>query len=389
MNTSLASPRTLVAAAFVAASSLALSGCPKPAPEGDDLFRVAVNGVPGGALLSAWGGGGQAVFLAGGFVSVDPARLAGTGMSAGRLVEYAPGRFTTRCRTDAALWWVHGVVTNNVTTEVWAAGDGGTVLRYRNGNCEVLPLGITFPEGAPTLWGLWAQAPDDVWFVGGSPQPTGPKGVLLHYDGARFERVEGLPEFARTENLYKITRSGDQYAIVGSGGVALAGTGRAFAAIETGVMTTDNRLFTASCADSVCVAVGGVAAGLVLTGTSGPASLRVNPQLAGVSGLNGAWAQDAQNIFVVGVNGFTMHVRPSSFAFFQSYAAPSRTFATLHGVGGNRNVVLAVGGELDDRSSTQRAVVLVRGDDAESFSFDGRTYNAEGSLRRSLGGSGQ
>jgi hypothetical protein len=33
--------------------------------------------------------------------------------------------------------------------------------------------------------------------------------------------------------------------------------------------------------------------------------------------------------------------------------------------------------------------VLVRGDDAETFTFDGRAYNAEGSLRRSLGGSGQ
>ncbi len=389
MNTRLTSPRSPLAAAFIAACSLSLAACPGPVPEGPDLFRVAVNGVPGGALLSAWGGGAQAVYLAGGFVGVDPARLAGTGMSAGRLVEYGPGRFTTRCRTDAALWWVHGIVTNSVTAEVWAAGDGGTVLRYRNGACEVLPLGITFPEGPPTLWGLWAQAPDDVWLVGGSPQPTGPKGVLLHYDGARFERVEAIPEFARGENLYKITRGGSQYVIVGSGGVALAGTGRAFATIETGVMTTDNRLFTASCADSVCVAVGGAASGLVLTGDAGPASLRVNARLSGASGLNGVWAQDRDNLFAVGVNGFTMHMRPNGPGIFQSYVAPSRTFATLHGVGGNRSVVIAVGGELDDRSATQRAVVLVRGDDAESFSFDGRAYSAAGSLRRSLGGSGQ
>ena len=44
-------------------------------------------------------------------------------------------------------------------------------------------------------------------------------------------------------------------------------------------------------------------------------------------------------------------------------------------------MVIAVGGELDDRSTAQRGVVLVRGDDAETFSFDGRTYNAAGTLR--------
>lgn len=389
MNLTTASLRALFASALTVTASLALPACPGPAPEGPDLFRVAVNGVPGGALLSAWGGGAQAIYLAGGFVGVDPARLAGTGMSAGRLVEYGPGRFTTRCRTDAALWWVHGLAANGVATEVWAAGDGGTVLRSRNGSCEVLPLGITFAEGPPTLWGLWAQAPDDVWFVGGSPQPTGPKAVLLHYDGVRFERITSLPEFARTENFYKITRSGDQYVIVGSGGVALLGTGRAFSAIEANIMRSDNRLFTASCADAVCLAVGGIGSGLVLASTTGPAGLRVNSQLSETAGLNGVWAQDAQNIFVVGVNGFTMHVRPNPYGYYQFYPAPQRTFATLHGVGGNRNVVIAVGGELDDRSTAQRGVVLVRGDDAETFSFDGRTYNAAGTLRRSLGGAGQ
>ncbi len=383
-------PRSALAAtSLVALSSLVFSACPAPAPEGDDLFRVAVSGVPGGSLLSAWGGGAQSIFLAGGFVGVDPARLAGTGMSAGRLVEYGPGRFTTRCRADAALWWVHGVASNGVATEVWAAGDAGTVLRYRGGACEVLPLGITFAEGPPTLWGVWVHAPNDVWLVGGSAQPTGPHGVLLHYDGSAFERITSLPEFARAENLYKITRTGDQYIIVGSSGVALLGNGRTFSSIDANVTASDNRLFTASCADAVCLAVGGVASGLVLTSTTGAADMRVNPVFDGLTGLNGVWGQDALNFFVVGVNGFAMHVRPTPFGSFQRYVTPARTVATLHGVGGNRNVVIAVGGELDDRSSMQRGVVLIRGDEAENFSFDGRTYAAVGELRRSLGGSGQ
>ncbi len=383
--------RRAAAMSLIAGFSWAMSACPAPPPEGDDLFRVAVNGVPGGSLLAAWGSPatGASVFLAGGFVGVDPARLAGSGMSAGRLVEYTPGRFTTRCRADATLWWVHGVARAGASPEVWAAGEGGTVLRYRDGRCEALPLGITFAEGPPTLWGVWAEAPDDVWLVGGSAQPTGPKGVLIHYDGRAFERVDAVPEFARGENLYKIARDGDRYVIVGSGGVVLQGTGRSFTGVEASLTTSDNRLFTASCASSVCVAVGGVATGLVLASTSGPAGLRVEPGLGGGPGLNGVWVRDPANIFVVGTGGFTMHMQVGGFAGYRSYTAPARTQATLHGVGGNAAVTVAVGGELDDRSTSQRGVVLVRGDDAERFTFDGRAYDAAGTLRRSLGGSGQ
>jgi hypothetical protein len=383
--------RSALRTALIATCATALTACPSPAPEGEDLFRIAVNGVPGGALLSVWGDPSNKAFLAGGFVGLDPARLAGTGMAAGRLVEYGPGRFTTRCRADAALWWVHGLTRDSAATEVWAAGDSGTVLRYRNGACEVLPLGITFSEGPPTLWGLWAQAPDDVWFVGGSAQPTGPKGVILHYNGTAFERVTALPEFARGENLYKITRSGERYLIVGSGGVVLVGGAQGFSSIESPIATRDNRLFTASCAGALCVAVGGIASGLMLTSSTGPANLRVESSVGLGGGLNGVWVRDPQNIFVVGAAGFTMHMRPSSFAGFSAYQSPLRTQATLHGVGGNPNgnVVLAVGGELDERTTAQRGLVMVRGDDAEAFTFDGRTSNAAGTLRRSLGGAGQ
>lgn len=382
--------------AFAALGARSLTGCPGPEPEGDDLFRVAVSGVPGGSLLSVWAppsADSGPAFLAGGFVGVDPARLAGTGMSAGRLVEYTPGRFVTRCRADAPLWWVHGVEgPGGSVREVWAAGENGTVLRYRDGRCETLPLGLTFPEGAPTLWGLWAQAPDDVWLVGGSAQPTGPKGVLLHYDGRAFTRPGLVPERARGENLYKIARSTDRYVVVGSEGVAFVTDGASAQEIPTGVTAADNRLFTASCDGAFCAAVGGVASGLVLTTFMGPDSLRLNGEVSPAGqlpGLNGVFVQDAGNVFAVGVGGFTMHFGMRFPRGWVSYVAPRRTEATLHGVGGHRAVVLAAGGELDERTPMQRAVVLVRGDASAQFTFDGRAYAAQGALRRSLGGSGQ
>lgn len=379
----------------IALGAFSLSGCPQPPPDGADLFRVAVNGAPGGSLLSVWGPADHpgTLYVAGGFVGVDAARLAGTGMSVGRLVEYTTGAFTTRCRTDAVLWWVHGIPSPTAAPrEVWAGGENGTVLRYRDGRCETLPLGLTFPEGAPTFWGLWAQAPDDVYLVGGSAQPTGPKGVFVHWDGTRFSRVDVVPTRARTENLYKITRVGERYLVVGAANVAFTTNGLGDAReATTGVSSSDNRIFTAHCRDVLCMAVGGAAAGFVLRSTSSGADFRVEETVGNgaLPGLNGVYIQDPSNMFAVGTNGFTMHMAQRGFGDVISYAPPPRTQATLHGVGGDSVRLMAVGGELDDRTPMQRTVVLVRGDERDTFTFDGRTYNALGTLRRSLGGSGQ
>lgn len=279
--------RVLVATALLTLSAAALPACPGPEPEGADLFRLAVNGAPGGSLLSVWGPRAYAgsLWLAGGFVGVDPARLTGTGMSAGRLVEYTSGRFTTRCRANAVLWWAHGVERNGATPEVWAVGEGGTVLRYRDGACETLPLGITFAEGPPTFWGVWAESPTDVYLVGGSALPTGPKGVLVHYDGASFTRITALPEAARGENLYKITRAASRYLVVGSGGTLLrvGDRGAEVTALSAPINSSDNRMFTVSCFGASCFAVGGVASGFVLRGSPGA---NVFPRLESLTGLS-------------------------------------------------------------------------------------------------------
>ena len=113
---------------------LCVLACPgPPAPTGGpDLFRVAVSGSPG-ALLSAWGDRSASegpIFIAGGFLGVDHALL--TDGTVGRLVEYSPGSFVTRCRTDEVLWWVTGVNDADGLT-VFAAGENGRVLKYHNG----------------------------------------------------------------------------------------------------------------------------------------------------------------------------------------------------------------------------------------------------------------
>lgn len=123
--------QTLVTASFaVTTAAFALARGPD-GPDPDtrpDLFRLAVDGLPGGALLSVYGDAtaGRA-YLAGGYVGVDPARL--DGRPPGRLLVYrAPGTFRTLCTADAVLWW-----TAAVDGAPWAAGERGRVVRYREG----------------------------------------------------------------------------------------------------------------------------------------------------------------------------------------------------------------------------------------------------------------
>lgn len=380
---------SLAALAVIGAMSLA---CPGPPPEetSTDLFRVAVNGAPGGSLLAVWGDpNGRRALLVGGFVGVAPERLGAN--PAGRLVEYRNGAFITRCTTDQVLWWIDGRTDEGVTT-VYAVGEGGRVLRYDGGTCVNVDTGLTFAEGPVTWWGVLVRGARDVWAVGGSAQPTGPRGVVAHYDGTAWRRVADVPGRAREENLYKIARvSDDEMLIVGAGGVALRASAAGLREVPVSVRASDNRLFTASCRDDgTCFAVGGAGSGLMLVGEPlGDAGMSSAPLGEELSGLNGVWVQDRANVFAVGVNGTNLHTNGLS-----RFVGRASTPATLHGVGGwstpEETVVLAVGGELGEPTTTQRGVVLVRESASRAvYTFDGRTFTAEGELRRSVGGRGQ
>ncbi len=362
-----------------------LLGCETAAPPaGPDLFRVAVSGVSGGSLLGVWGDGAtSSAFIAGGYVGVDRALV--TDGRVGRLVAYTAGRFETRCATDATLWWVHGVRAMGELT-VYAVGDDARVVRLRDGRCETLTVDVPWPAGRPTFWGVYARRPDDVWMVGGSVRPDGPRGVVVRYDGERFTQVVDLPVEARDANLYKITAGRDgALMVVGANGLVLRYDGTRWARLPATVRDEDDRLFTVSCVEGRddCYAVGGAGSGVLLRGDA--TRWESVATLGDPPGLNGVWAQDDEHVFVVGVGGYTAVVGGA-----RPYVPTRRpTAATLHGVGGFTGVAIAVGGELDERSASQRGVILVRGDDAARFTFDGVVFEATGDLRPSSGGGGQ
>lgn len=360
--------------------------CGGVTPSGPDLFRVAAEPA-GGALLSVWMDA-QAPsplgYLAGGYTGVERARV--PDMLAGRLVEYTTGSFRTVCRTDTVLWWVTGVRSSSGgALTVYAAGEGGRVLRYRDGRCETLSIGGEGPRAQATLWGALAVGENDVWFVGGSAIPGGPTGVLLHYDGSTFTQESTLPAAAMRQNLYKINPDGEGgLYVVGAAGVVLyrARGATSWAQLTIDARPTDNRLFTVSCAStgSSCFAVGGAGGGMVLTGARDAwrsVDLLSGEDVGDFPGLNGVWVDGAGNAYVVGNSGFTAYIDANS-----AYRPPvALTSNTVHGVAGDARVVIAAGGELGTYSEAQRAVVLVRGDSSSSFRFDGVPFTPRGRAR--------
>lgn len=361
--------------------------------EGPDLFRLAVNGAPTGSFLSVRGSALRpAAYLTGGFVGVDHARLPANGV--GRLVEYTTGSFRTLCQSDEVLWWTVAVLDAEGSSEViYAVGEGGRVLRYRDGACEVLRVDVAYPESAPTFWGIHGRSSDDLWLVGGSSLPDGPKGVLVHYDGSTFRQEPALPPEVAGRNLYKIDGAVDgRLYVVGEGGLILVRDPRtrAWSRVASDVTRGDDRLFTISCPRSApyeCWGVGGQGTALVISGNQ--AGFSTAPYFSDLSGLTGVWVQDPRNVWAVGIDGLTMHFDGHVNGRVNYHPTAPLTTAMLHGVGGRDSVILAVGGELGTPTPAQRGVILVRGDESERFLFDGQVYAATGSLRRTVGGFNQ
>jgi len=349
-----------------------------PTPVASNLFRVAINGAPGGALLGVWVSPIDAsAYVCGGYVGVDPARVPAGG--AGRLLGYQNGRFTTPCRTPSVLWWVFS--TEGV---VFAVGEGGAVLRYTlSRGCEALELGGDWSTGPPTFWGVWGPSANDLYLVGGSALPTGPKGVLLHYDGVRFERL-AVPSAAREVNLYKVSHGVGRTIVVGASGTVIsrADGEAAWQVDEVPGLSPGDTLFTVACTrdETACAAVGGAGTGRALLRTNTGWTLVPLPD--GLPGLNGVWPENDRSLYLVGRDGRAFR-----------YASPSSvtgtrwlTGDTFHAVAGNDEIVLAVGGEIGNVQPNQRGTVLVRGASEEHFPLDGRVYEAARDGRPSLGG---
>ncbi|MFN3200300.1 MAG: DUF4215 domain-containing protein [Bradymonadia bacterium] len=214
---------------------------------GLDAGRSSLQVVPmadGPLLLGVWHDGAS-IWLAGGR-SGDTGGVLLTGGDTLTQAPIPPG---------PPLWWVWGT-----GEQRFASGEGGRIVRFDGARWLAEPTGL--PDMA-VLWGIWGSGPEDLWAVGGSPRPDGPKGVILRSTGdGQWERVDH-PALPTTSNLYKVWGTGpNDVHIVGEAGVALHWDGADYRRIDTG---TDAILFTVhGQPEGPIFAVGGTASGVAL-----------------------------------------------------------------------------------------------------------------------------
>ncbi len=315
-------------------SLLALSlvvGCdddPAPAPPPVFAATVVVDDLEP-IVLSAWGAAPDDVYFAGGTLAAD-----------GRYLAHFDG---TRVRPldppdGGALWWVFGTDASHI----WACGDRGGLVALRDGAWveESVPL-----DDKAVLWGVWASSPTDLWAVGGSFRPSGPKGVLLRSDGdGTWERVED-PALPSDTNLYKVWGSGpEDVHIVGELGVALHYDGRSFTRVDTDVT---NLLFTVhGFPGGPVVAVGGLSEGAVLEWRDGAWE---DTGVSGVSGLAGVYVRRDGSALAVGNAGAVVQRDPSGAWRVAESTVDLESTRTLHAVWGEA-ATWVVGGDLQRQS---------------------------------------
>ncbi len=106
----------------------------------------------------------------------------------------------------------------------------------------------------------------------------------------------------------------------------------------------------------------------------------VDPISSSLAGLSGVWLDRENRGFVVGRNGTTLSYNGSEF--YRPIANVTRN--SLHAVHGSGTLVIAVGGELDSPTPTQKGTLLIRGVMGTSFTVDGTAFTATGAARPNL-----
>jgi hypothetical protein len=235
----------------------------------------------------------------------------------GPLVLHFDGKAWSRLHTGQTgdLWWVQTLADGPTLM----AGAGGMVLRYDGQRFERLP---TLGLGKQTVYGVWGKSAADFYAVGSA---AGHDGFVWHYRGGSFESEtipRDVPRMADGElpGFFKVWGSGDDVWVVGAAGAILHRTGSApFQVVPSG---TKNTLFTTHGQGGRLLVVGGSSNGtlLELAGASPPAFHDASP--AGAALLQGIFASDRYGDWASGERGLV---------YTRTGAAP---FAAVdHGIG--------------------------------------------------------
>lgn len=290
--------------------NLALNGCPPVEPLPED-WEEAVDAGDFGWVMSGWGPGDGSLWAVGG------------GLFEGRILRRQRGTWQ---RVDPGLSfellnWVHGTS----ASDVFFGGNEGVILHWDGRRWEKQETPTFLP-----VWGLWANAPDDVWAVGGDNNARTPP-LVMRYDGSRWQ-VAAIPTLARprVHAFFKVWGSAaDDVWMVGQNGAILHWDGTAFTEFGAGVSQDLIGIWGTGPDNVVTVGGRGTAEMARWDGsrwTRAPASA--------LPGLNGVWLRRPDVAHVVGITGTVLRVDPATFTVLDR-AEPAPTGLDLHAVFGD------------------------------------------------------
>lgn len=268
-------------------AALATSACePDPGTSDDKTWHHVFSDLPS-ALLGVWGSSAADVFVVGSDAGDGPLVLRWDGSAWRRLATGATG----------GLWWVSGT---GPSAPVWMSGEAGLVMRYDRvaDRFEKIP-GV---PASVTVFGVF-ETGGEVWAVGG--ERAGAIGHAYQLREGAFAEDDTIPsEVEAAGHFFKVWgRSPSDLWIVGLGGKMLHRDATGWRVIDT---PSGRRLFTVHGNDTLAVAVGGFATGLVVEAIG--ADVRdVTPPAVGQ--LNGVWVEPDGSVVAVGVEGKVLERR--------------------------------------------------------------------------------
>ena len=182
------------------------------------------------------------------------------------------------------------------------SGEAGLVLRYDRDDDRFEKV-----SGVPanvTVFGVF-ETGGEVWAVGG--ERSGAVGHAYHLVGGSFVEDDTIPsEVENTGHFFKVWgRSPTDLWIVGLGGKMMHRDASGWRAIDT---PSGRRLFTMHGNDTLAIAVGGFATGLVVEATGSDVE-DVTPPAA--KQLNGVWVEPDGSVVAVGIEGTVIERRGS------------------------------------------------------------------------------
>ncbi len=288
-------------AAVALMTAVSALGCEtEPAAPAVPKWQIVFQELPG-ALFSVWGSGPSDVWMVGARdpskVGSNPTVLRWNGKAWSRVQVAAPG---------IDLWWVSGAPDG----DVWMAGTGGTIARWRKstGTTEVLPT-----PGTSHLFGIFPVSATEAWAVGGS---NGGPGVVWRWDGKTWSHAD-VPAalISQTTQWFKAFKHQGILWIVGLDGKLLRFDGTTWTSPPSGIERT---LLTVHCAGSLCAAVGGSNTGDIVE-LQGGTWKKVTP--GKVPQFNGVFLRPDGSGMAVGANG-NIYARSTAGQWSPVTAAP-------------------------------------------------------------------